>query len=80
MTDTVNIKDLVKNTYCHFAYLRCGQAYYTLHQGGFMYTFPVEISDLGNATINTQEKGMTMMRYIRKAIEANTLQSEKVEF
>lgn len=78
--EKVNIKDLVKGTVCFFEYIRCGQAYYTVYNGEGVYTFPVELADLGNATINKEEKGMTMMRYIRKAIEANTLQFEKIEF
>lgn len=31
--------------------------------------FPVPINDIGNATFNITEKGILMMRYIRKYLE-----------
>jgi hypothetical protein len=79
--EKLEIKNIVKNTIAYFQYLRCGVAYYSIwDEGGNMYTFPVEISDLGNATIKNEEKGLTMMRYIRKAIESGAITCEKIQF
>lgn len=48
-------------------------AYYThYHDGALWYktafdeAFPVPVSDIGNATFNTQEKAILLMRYMRK--------------
>jgi hypothetical protein len=36
------------------------------------YSFPVPLEDVGEATLNAEEKAITYMRYIRKAIEEGT--------
>lgn len=38
-----------------------------------MYEFPVYCEDLGGATVNKHEKCLTLMRYLRKALEDKTL-------
>lgn len=37
------------------------------------YSFPIDSSDLDGATLNAEEKPITLMRYIRKALEDETL-------
>lgn len=77
----MNIKDIVKNQ-ARFSHYFDGNLWYTItfldkdHVpevkprpiGGKMtdFTFPVPIEDIGNATFNATEKGMLMMRYVRK--------------
>lgn len=77
MTD-INIKDLVTDAKATFRYLRAGYAYYSIDLESKRFTFPVELSDIGNATLNALEKSITLMRYIRKAIEDNTMLTENL--
>jgi hypothetical protein len=46
--------------------------YYTVSVGGHAYTFPIAIDDLQTATIGRVEKAITLMRYIRKALNDKT--------
>lgn len=62
-----NVKDLVQGTTARFKFYRDGQLWYDIE--GTDFTFPVPISDIGNATFNYHEKGMLMMRYVRKQLE-----------
>jgi hypothetical protein len=72
-----NLKDIVKGNYCYFQYMRAGYVYYTIElidedeRYARTYSFPIEISDLGNATINNREKAINLMRWIRKAIDSD---------
>lgn len=47
-----------------FQYYKDGALWYMTGETDFI--FPVPIEDIGNATFNTVEKGLLMMRYIRK--------------
>jgi hypothetical protein len=49
-----------------FAYYRDGELWYSTHDGFY---FPVPITDIGTATFNAEEKGILMMRYIRKHLK-----------
>jgi hypothetical protein len=75
----LTLKDLVKDTYYSFEYLRCGQAYYSNYDKDRKIIFPIELADLGNATLKNQEKGLTLMRYIRKAMDSGTLIVEEIK-
>lgn len=60
----------------NFEYLRNNVAYYStpnIDDGYCLYIFPIPIEDLGNASLNAQEKPMMLMRYIRKAIDEKTI-------
>jgi hypothetical protein len=39
---------------------------------GQWYRFPVSLEDLGTATLLAEHKAITLMRYIRKALEDHT--------
>jgi len=39
---------------------------------GQAYRFPVSLEDLGTATLLVEDKAITLMRYIRKALEDHT--------
>lgn len=81
----MTIGEIIKNSsgYAVFSHYRQGYLYYDLsvidgtdeydRQGvkATKYVFPVEVADLGIATLNYMEKPITMMRYIRKAVEGN---------
>ena len=58
----IDIKSAVKHDVI-FNYYREGVLYYNTHDN-IMFAVPVE--DIGNATLNSSEKGLMMMRYMRK--------------
>ena len=65
----MSIKDMVKDgKMAKFNYFRRNQLWYTT-EDGFLFAVPVE--DVGDATFNADEKAFTLMRYIRKQLEAN---------
>ena len=59
--------------YCEFVYYKDGSLWYQTQNTKLI--FPVPISDVGNATFAREEKGILMMRYIRKWL--NTLTENK---
>ena len=61
----MNIKEIVKNQNAHFVFYRDQSLFYETDNG---FLFSVPISDAGSATINSQEKAILLMRYIRKHI------------
>lgn len=72
----MNIKNLVKNNnQATFVYYRQGLAYYSVkdQEDNQSYIFPVDTKDLGDATLNATEKAIMLMRYIRQAIEAESI-------
>lgn len=68
----ISIKDLVKNNFVEFYYLRKQVAYYTIMFDDEKYYFPVPLEDIGDATLNNMDKAIMFMRYIRKALDENT--------
>lgn len=69
------VSNFVKNNnYATFSRYRKNYMYYTVAAyTGEVFEFPIDIQDLGDATINYKEKALLLMRYIRKAIEDNTM-------
>lgn len=73
-----NLKELVKYS-VKFKEYRKGNLWYTAQQfdkeAGVidLFDFPVPIEDIGDATFMSTEKGIHMMRYIRKHLD--TLES-----
>lgn len=61
----MNIKEIVKNQNAHFVFYRDQSLFYETDNG---FQFSVPISEAGSATINSQEKAILLMRYIRKHI------------
>jgi len=68
----LDIKDIVKNNLTHFSFLRGENAYYTVVVHGTTFVYPVHLKDLDGASIFFEMKAITMMRYIRKALEDKT--------
>lgn len=58
----IDITAAVRGT-CTFDFYRNGVLYYRTQAGD---VFPVPASDLGGASVNATEKGMLLMRYMRK--------------
>ena len=67
----MNIKDIVKGNNVTFLRYRQGVLYYCVSVPGVLHEhmFPVPVADVGDATLEAQEKAIMFMRYIRKAIE-----------
>jgi hypothetical protein len=65
----MNITEIVKNNIAKFSYYRQGFAYYEVTVNEIKYIFPVSLEDLGTASIFAEMKAITLMRYIRKALE-----------
>ena len=70
----MNIKDIVKDNFCHFQKYRKGNLYYRvmIYGNGEVYEFPVPTEDCGDATFPSSDKAILFMRYIRKAIDDGT--------
>ena len=70
----MNIKEIVKNNAVKFQRYRQGHMYYVVtvpgEEGEF--SFPVPLEDVGDATLESEDKAIVFMRYIRKAIEDGT--------
>ncbi|HKF21923.1 MAG TPA: hypothetical protein VKE93_10155 [Candidatus Angelobacter sp.] len=68
----LSIKEIVKNNLTHFSFLRGENAYYTVVVHGTKFVYPVSLKDLDGASIFAEMKAITLMRYIRKALEDKT--------
>lgn len=69
----MELKKLIKDNKVNFSHYRAGVVYYNIGYENNTYTFPVSILDIGDATLEKEDKAILFMRYIRKAIESNTL-------
>lgn len=69
------IKDLVKdNNKARFSFLLMNDLLvYEVSWNGRVFEFSIPTSDLGDATLPTEEKAITLMRYIRKAMDKGQL-------
>ena len=69
----MTLKDLIKDNKAIFSYYRAGNLFYQIAYENNVYSFSIPIEDIGDATFLAEEKAILMMRYIRKAMETNTL-------
>ena len=74
----LKIVDIVKDNKAIFSFYRSGKMYYTIvdSTGKALWEFPIDITDtndIGNATLVNEFKAITLMRYVRKAIDNETL-------
>lgn len=68
----ITLKEAVINTKCKFSHAITGTLYYVLEVGTDKYQFPIDMNDkvdVGNAVFEAEYRGITLMRYIRKAME-----------
>ena len=69
----MTITEIVRNNnIATFSFYRQGYLYYNVTVDGQLYLFPVEVADLGTATVSQTEKAITLMRYIRKALDSGS--------
>ena len=72
----ITITEAVKNTTAKFSHAIAGVLYYNLYVNDDIYQFEINMNDkndVGTTTFFAEYKGITLMRYIRKAIESETL-------
>ena len=75
---TISISELIKENTVKFVYFRSGSMIYDIlnKEGKKVATFPIDVSkpdEIGNASFEHTHKAITLMRYIRKAIEDETI-------
>jgi hypothetical protein len=70
--ENINLKDLVKDNTATIDRYRAQHIYYVIAHERKLYSFPVPLEDVQEATLNHSEKAITMMRYIRMAINNGT--------
>ena len=65
----MNIKDIVKDNTVRFVRYRRGIAYYGVNvPADGAYVFPVPLEDIGDATLELEDRAIMFMRYIKRAI------------
>jgi hypothetical protein len=67
------LKELIKEV-ADFEFYRKGELHYITDQTGFRFVVPIE--DCGDGEFQHAIKGITMMRWIRKQLEANQVGRE----
>lgn len=68
----ISIKDLVKDNTVEMDKYRAQHVYYLIAYNKKLYSFPVPLEDVQEATLNSSERAIAMMRYIRMAINNGT--------
>ena len=65
----MNITDIVRNNTVRFVRYRQGIAYYGVDvPASGSYQFPVPLDDIGDATLELEDKAIYFMRYIKRAM------------
>lgn len=67
-----DLKTIIKDNFATFSHYRQDVLYFHIKVDGKTYSFPVPTDDLGDATVNIEEKAIMLMRYIRKALADGT--------
>ena len=80
-TTLPSIKELIKDNTAKFEYVLNGHnlLIYSVNYNGKRYEFSIPTPELGEATVSRTEKAITLMRYIRKAINDGFLKAYPIE-
>ena len=68
----ITLKEAIKNTTSKFSHACAGILYYIDYVGDEHYQFPIDMNnkdDVGTATFFSEYRSITLMRYIRKAMD-----------
>lgn len=68
-----SIKDIVKDNIVEFSSYRNNMFYYNIKIDDDFYQFSIEREDIEGSTLMAKDKAITFMRWIRKAMNDNTL-------
>ena len=66
------IKHVVRSNTVRFMRLRRGTAFYAVTTPSGTYEFPVDVADIGDATLLAEDRALLFMRYIRRAMADGT--------
>jgi len=72
----ISLTNAVKGTIAKFSHAIAGVLYYNLFTEEGVYQFSIDMNDkddVGTATFEAEYNGITLMRYIRKALHSETL-------
>ena len=72
----MELKSIVKDNVAKFSHAISGVLYYIVTTKEGDYLFPIDMNDrddVGTTTFLSEYKAITLMRYIRKAIDKNEL-------
>lgn len=75
----VKVSDLVRNAKAKFAYAQSGVLYYQIENDTHVTILPIDLyneeikMDLDTTRLEAEYSGITLMRYINKALKAGTL-------
>jgi len=67
-----DLKELISG-YCSFEYYKNGSLHYRTANGELL--FPIAIEEIGNTKLEALEKGIVLMRYIRRCLKEERSQS-----
>jgi hypothetical protein len=71
----MNLKTIVEgNNKARFSHFRDGNFFYVVEVEGKKYSFPISLEEAKGATMLAEFKAITLMRWIRKALDAKTFQ------
>lgn len=72
------LKEIVgSNNKANFSHYRDGNFFYVVKVQDHVYSFPIPIEEAKGTTLFAEFKAITLMRWIRKAIENKTFQRAK---
>ena len=74
--DKIKVLDVVKDATAKFAYACDGKIYYQIDNNGNSYIFPINLEnkeDVGLTRFEPEYKAITLMRYVRKAIDSGDI-------
>ena len=75
---SLTIKQIVGNdNKAVFSHYRDGNFWYAVSVEGKIYTFPISIEEAKGGTFLAEHKAISLMRWIRKAIDGKTFQLAK---
>lgn len=72
----MDLKTLIKDTESKFVFAIAGVLYYQVWTSEGIYQFPIDMNnkdDVGTTTFLAEYKSITLMRYIRKAMDNENL-------
>lgn len=70
------IIDIVRDNVAKFDWASAGVLFYRVETKKYIYHFPIDMNDkqdVGYANFESEHKAINLMRYLRKAIENETL-------
>jgi hypothetical protein len=73
MTYKHTLKQIIDKNEAEFSHIQDGTAYYNLYVDDTSYEVPIPVSDMGTGLFGRYEKGILLMRWIRKSMENETL-------